>query len=433
MILTAQFYAYDDGPAADVTGLTIEIVSLDTDSTIVGPTATGISHPSTGLYTYDLDISGLSGSFMVLWESVDADASEIITVTGDTGTYPEIEVPYVTREEIQAAVGAADHPRMNARIDRANAAAAGELERFLHRRFYPWTGTRTFDVPTGPTLWLHDQELAGAPESISSGGTAMTSGDYFALPNSGPPYRWIDTNRAGSVPWSGGDTTQQAISITGTFFYPARLVDTTFLIDAPAGSDTEIDLDTSAGTGAGSLLLIDGERLLITDRTLITTGSTLTADLDASKSSTTFTVADGSLLDMGETLTIDGERMQVQSVAGNTVVVERSFAGSVLAAHTSGATIYAPRRCTVVRGVLGTVAAAHSASSVVRTILAPSLVREYALALAVDFWQQGNSAYSSNTGSADNRQGQQGSALAALAERVYTAYGRKTRSRAVGS
>jgi hypothetical protein len=46
-----------------------------------------------------------------------------------------------------------------------------------------------------------------------------------------------------------------------------------------------------------------------------------------------------------------------------TVIVERQWSGSVLAAHSSGDTIYAYRTLTVQRGQLGTTAATHTTAT----------------------------------------------------------------------
>jgi hypothetical protein len=48
--------------------------------------------------------------------------------------------------------------------------------------------------------------------------------------------------------------------------------------------------------------------------------------------------------------------MLIDDIAGNTLIVKRGWDGTVLAAHTTGATIYAPRTLTVTRGALGTTA-----------------------------------------------------------------------------
>jgi hypothetical protein len=110
----------------------------------------------------------------------------------------------------------------------------------------------------------------------------------------------------------------------------------------------------------------------------------------------------------------------------------------VLSTHTSGATVYAGRRLTVVRGETGTTAAAHTTvGTAITRNLPPPLIVEGAQALAVNFLQQGSAGYalSIGTGNRRNPSGNQrdapGGDLPGLLERIYTAHGRKARSRAV--
>lgn len=48
----AEFFQYGGGPAVDVTGLTIELVTTVTGSVVFGPTSSGVVHLSTGNYSY---------------------------------------------------------------------------------------------------------------------------------------------------------------------------------------------------------------------------------------------------------------------------------------------------------------------------------------------------------------------------------------------
>jgi hypothetical protein len=342
-----------------------------------------------------------------------------------------VEIPYVTREMVQDAVPSTGTPRFDARIDQAILAASRDVEGFLHRRFYPWTGTRYFDQPDDTTLWLYEHELAEAPSEIISGALTMTTADYILQPQSGPPYRWIDVNYGGSVSWSSDATPQNAIAITGTFGYPATVTAVAALSGAVNSSVTTLTLAAGAAVGTGSLILVDSERMLVTRLSSAATGATLAADLAANKGLTAVTVSSGALIGVGERILIGSEYMNVQDIAGNVLIVERAVRGSVLAAHTAGAIVYAPRSATVVRGILGTTAAAHDNADVVSTITAPSLVQELVLAFAINNVQQSLGAYTRPRGTGDNRSNQPGRGISEIAEDAYTAYGRKARSRAV--
>jgi hypothetical protein len=342
-----------------------------------------------------------------------------------------VEIPYVTREMVQDAVPSTGTPRFDARIDQAILAASRDAEGLLHRTFYPWTGTRWFDQPDDMTLWLYEHELAEAPTEIISGTQTMTAADYILGPESGPPYRWIDVNYGGSVSWSADGTPQDAIAITGTFGHPATVAAVTTLTGAVNSSVTTMPLASSVGVGTGSLILVDSERMLVSRLSSASTGATLAGDLAANKGITSVPVSSGALVAAGERILLGSEYMTIQDVAGNTLIVERAVRGSVLAAHTTGATVYAPRSATVSRGLLGTTAAAHDSADVVSTITAPSLVQELVLAFAINNVQQALGAYTRPRGSGDNRSDQPGRGIAEIMEDAYTRYGRKARSRAV--
>lgn len=349
-----------------------------------------------------------------------------------SGTDLTEEIGYVTREQVQDALHMISTARMDARIDQARLAASRDVEGHLHRTFYPWTGTRYFDQPTSGTLWLYENELTEIT-SVVSGSTTLTSADYIPRPQYGASYRWIDINYGGANFWTSDATPQNAVAITGTFGHPVVSRSVTTLSGSVSSSVTTLALASAVGVGTGSLLLAGSERMLVTRLSSATTGVTLAGDLTAAKGLTAVPVSDGTLIGVGERILIDSEAMAVEDIAGNTLIVERAARGTVLAAHTTGATIYAPRSATVSRGVLGTSAAAHADALAVYTLTAPSLVQELTMALTVNNIQQGLSGYSRPRGAGENRSDVTGRGVAEILEDAYTRYGRKARSRAVGA
>lgn len=349
------------------------------------------------------------------------------------------EISYCTREQVQDEMGSAESIDLNNRIDRACQQAARDVEGLLHRKFYPETLTRTFDQPDSATLWLNGEELAGVPV-ITSGAEQMAGTDFILQPNSGPPYRWIDQNLAGSVFWQSTDTYQRSISVTGEWNYPVLSTTNGGVLSGPISSSAvSMTLSNSSPVGVGSLLLIGGERILVTEKSLSLTGATLSDTLSASKGQTAFSVSSGAALNIGERIFVDGEWMKVQAIAGNQIVATRATNGTVLAAHTAGVQIWAPRAMTIERAVTGSTASSHSGGDTAVILLAPSLVREAALALAVNSVNQGGGGWSSSWGSGSRvgqsygatRQKAPGGGLEDLMDRVYTRYGLKVRTRAV--
>jgi hypothetical protein len=348
---------------------------------------------------------------------------------------------YATREQVKRALDVHETARNNAQVDRAIESASDEIDGgmdganrgagCLHRRFVPEDKTRYFDWPADSRLWLDQHELAAATE-IVAGGETIALGDYLLRPDDGPPYTHVEINLGSQAAFNAGDTTQRAIAITGTWMGCAP-------VTAPAGelagavndTVTTINLTDSAAMGVGDIIIAGTERMLVTDRRMLDAGQNLQANLTATNNDTLVEIEDGAAYTVDEVILLDAERMLIVDIAGNNLIVKRAWDGSVLAAHTAGAGIYTPRTLVVRRGALGTAAAAHAdATSLVRHV-PPALVRDLALAEAVNQLLQEAGAYARTVGSGDNERQMTMSALNDLRDRAYTAYGRKARTRAV--
>jgi hypothetical protein len=352
-----------------------------------------------------------------------------------------VEISYCTREQVQDTLPLADSTRLNPRIDAAIKLASRDIEGLCHRFFYPTTATYLFDQPSGLSLFLNQYELGAAPTLVTSGGVTMTAADYILRPVNRPPYQWIDVNEGGQNYWTSQQTTQNATSITSDAWgYPANVQYATDVAVTASAGATALDIADSSAVGVGQLILAGTERIVVTEKTYITTTATITASLAANKGEVAVSVSNGTLIKVGERIRIDGELMRVEAIAGNVLYVTRALGSSVLAAHTSGATVFAPRRLTVARGQLGTVATTQTSTTPVYNLLSPSLVTEYVVAAAEVAVSQGASGYArpvgggtGNAGSGGNAREPVGAGLEALAERVYTRYGRKARMRTVGA
>lgn len=360
---------------------------------------------------------------------------------------------YCTREAVKRALDYKDTARSDGQVDRAIEAASDSIDGgtariggLLHRRFYPWTGTRYFDWPNDQyarswRLWLDQHEVISVT-SLTTAGTALTSGQYFLRPDDGPPFGRVEINLASSAAFDSGDTHQRSIAITGVFGYSADEATAGVLAEALDATETGVDTSDSSLVGVGDVIRVDSERMLVTGRGMLDTGQNLGADLAASVAATTVQVATGSAYAVDEVVLIDGERMLVVDIAGNNLTVKRAWDGTVLAAHTTGADIYAPRTLTVTRGALGTTAATHSSSAAIARHVVPGLVRDLAVAEALGQLLGESSGYarrsgttstsgSTSTSSTRSDRNDIGVGIDSLRDRAYTAYGRKARVRAV--
>lgn len=307
---------------------------------------------------------------------------------------------YCTREEVQDAFDVREAAHRSAQIDSAIASASDDIDGWLNRHKHglaPRTATRYFPWPQRFTqayrLWLDENEIISVT-SLTSGGTTISSGDYFLEPvNSGPPYTNIEIDLSSSASFQPGDTPQRAIVVTGLWGIHDDQVPAGALAEALDASETAVDVTDGTLVGVGSVLLVDSERMLVTGRSSLTTGQALVSDMNALKNDQTVDVADGTQLHVGETILIDSERMKITDITGNNATVIRAYDGSTLAAHTLGATVYAYRTLTVERGALGSTAATHLTAATVTAWDVPDLVRDLCRAEAITRLEQEWSAY----------------------------------------
>src|SRR5258707_12331650 len=176
----------------------------------------------------------------------------------------------------------------------------------------------------------------------------------------------------------------------------------------------------------------DGEVRVVTEKAAVTTGQTnLSGATTASESDVAITVTSGAAINLGEVLLLDAERLLVTDVTGNVVTVVRQWDGTVLATHAGGTTLNPNRSLTVARGQYGTTAAVHLNNAPLSPHRPPALIRDLCIAEGVNRVLQETSGYSRTVRESDSTQPATGDALADLWDEATTAYGRKARSRAV--
>jgi len=287
---------------------------------------------------------------------------------------------YCTREDIKSALDIAATSLTNTQIDREIDASSRAIDGRMRRVFYPTDATRTFDwldhqYSLTWRLWLDSDELASVPTAVLTNGVSIVAG-ILARPDSGPPYNRLEINLSSSSAFTAGDTYQRAISVTGTYGYTANESQAGTLTAAVSStSATTISINEPVLIGVGSILHIDSERLIVTDRSWTTTATGIVNTLTADKNSVTVQVADGTIYRQGEFILIDSETMLITAIAGSNLTVKRGVDGSVLAAHANNATIYRSTTLTVARGQLGSTAATHNNSTAIYVHTVPSLIR----------------------------------------------------------
>ncbi len=329
----------------------------------------------------------------------------------------------------------AETARNDALIDRALGYATTAVEGYLHRKFFPYSGARSFDWPRpqdrSPSwiLDLYADEVVSVSQ-VTTGGAVIDPADYVLSPaNEGPPYTSIELLRDRSGVFTSG---QREIVVTGVFGgCPINEVTAGSLDGAINSSVATLAVDAGSTVGVGSILRIGSERLIVTGRNWADSTVDTAVALAANKGATALAVTDGSTFVPGEVVYVDAEQMLVQDVVVNTLVVKRAWNGTVLASHNSGAAVVVSRSFRVDRGQLGTTAAAHADGDPVLVFTPPPLVSALCLAEAVMYLQNEGSGWARVVGSGDGARESAGRALKDLREQAWTALARKVRGGAV--
>lgn len=347
---------------------------------------------------------------------------------------------YATRGEVKTALDVKLTADYDNHVDSALVRAADDIDGMLHRRFYNILTTQYVDWPNFQRaypwrIWLNEREIADVTTPVpvvTSGGNVIPANTIFWGPwNYSPPFTFLELDRSSSSSFGQGATPQRDVAITALFGY--------WLKTRPAGAlagavgdttGTSITVTDSSLADVGDVLTIGSEKMLVTQTAMATTGQTQSGAgcSTASEADNQLTVADGTKLHASEVVQLDAERMYVEYVTGNVATVIRSYDGSVLATH-SNATVYALRALTVTRGDFGTTAATHSSADAITAEVVPGLIKELAIAEALNGVLQKTTGYARVTG--EKQRMIPGGSLPDLRNRAIMAFGRKARTRVV--
>lgn len=319
---------------------------------------------------------------------------------------------YTTREAVKAAVKI-NGATLDALIDSYIESASEDIERNLGRRFIPYVATKYFywpqrtqvqylrwpqtgDITSYYILKLDEDLLSvSALTKDDTDLTAIDSSKFFLEPsNIGPPYQRIELDISTDAFFSYQNTPQRSIRVTGSWgFSNATKVAGALAVAVSDTTGTSINVTDASLVGVGDTLLIDSEQAFVSGRSALTTTATLSGNPTAAVNDVTIGVSNGALVKVGEVILVDSERMYVHDVAGNNLSVDRAYDGSVLAAHSLGATVYAYRTLTVVRGINGTTAATHLSAAAVSKYAPPADIADLCRAEAIAHHEQGRGGW----------------------------------------
>jgi hypothetical protein len=340
-------------------------------------------------------------------------------------------------------------PDFIAHVDSALESAADDVDALTHRRFWNSLTTVYYDWPNFQRaypwrIWFDESELAEVTVNVPVLKTGVAGGTKTGtvIPNTAvfwgsgqysPPYRWLELDRSQSYSFGTGVTPQRDVSLLGLVgYWDKQAVAGTLAAAMSDTSSTTATVSNSFALGVGDVIIVDSERMLVRDSAWVTTGQTQSGSgaTTASMADNLLTVGSGSALTAGEVLQLDAEQMLALSITGNVVTVQRAYGGTVLATH-SNATVYAQRLLTVSRGDFGSTAATHNNSATVNVQVIPGMVRELAIAEALNYVYQKTTAYARQMG-AGSGPVMPGGSLPDLRKRVEgSKFTRKLRRRSV--
>lgn len=339
---------------------------------------------------------------------------------------------YCSRDDVMAAFDVQDSLLANDRADRAIESAAEDVDGAMKRYFYPWDDVKYFNWPnfqyTEPWIYRtsdqgHDlialTQLQSPGASAGQAAVSIPLYQIFLEPVTrqyGWPFTRIELDRSTAAAWGVGPTPQHSIWAVGTWGFTADADIAAALAEDVTDAATEITLTNGATLGAGNLAIIGygrgnapyptypgtagaiapylGERVIVQDKNGVDVGLVQSGSgCSSASSSDNLLTTNGGTLNRGELVQLDGEQMFVETVLGPVATVRRAWNGTVLAEHTA-AVVYPFRQLTVIRGALGTVAAAATAATSVSKHRVPSLIRDLSIGVAEDQMLQEPAGYS---------------------------------------
>ncbi len=336
------------------------------------------------------------------------------------------EPSYASVEKLRDAADYKPTSYDTARLRRILDAASRRIDLRLHRHFYPLTETVTYTRPTitrpstsTSTGFYLERDLISL-DTVTVDTVSQTVADIELRPvQYGPPYSWIGVTGSTIViaaDWGNS----RGFSTT-----PAGA-----LAEALDATETAVDVTDSSkdtGVGIGDLIIADSERMVVTGKAQLDIAQNIQGNLTADTSDVTVAVEDGTTIFVGEVLLVNAEEMMIVAISANNATVKRAWNGSVLAAHTSGDDIFAPRTLTVERDAVGSTAATHLTAAALTRNLPAAAITDLCIAESINTYEQETAGYARTLGSGETVQEARGFSLVdarldvASYERVRTA------------
>lgn len=216
------------------------------------------------------------------------------------------------------------------------------------------------------------------------------------------PYIQIETDPDSSVISVWSDAELDSVSITamrGLFNRSAALTATVANTTQQSSSQTTLKVSDGSQVAPGMALLIGTEQELATDYGDPTAAVTaLNGAITASDEE--ITVSNSALVNVGEVIRVDFERMYVRdrNTASHKLAVWRGWNRSNRVAHLTGASVDVYRTFVVERGVNGTTAAIHANGASISRYDPPDDIRYLTRQIAILMLNKAKSGYAGKSG-----------------------------------
>jgi len=255
-------------------------------------------------------------------------------------------------------------------------------------------GSGTVDLFVDPLLSI---------TSVTNDSDALTSSDYLLLPDNAHwangPYTQITADPDATTLYTWGDEVDSVV-LTGQWGLYNRSASTAATVadtTSQSSSQTTLKVNVGSAVSPGMLLLIGSEQELVTGWST-PTASVTTLNGALTNTDDTVTVADGTLVNIGETIRVDFEQMYVKDIQTNDLYVIRGWNGTGRVAHTTSTAVDVYRTVTVERGVNGTTASAHLNSVAISRYFAPDDIQYLTKEIAVLIVNKARSKYQGRVG-----------------------------------
>ncbi len=285
--------------------------------------------------------------------------------------------------------------------------AASQFLAMRAGRFLPVTETRTMGAPRVSGRIFLSFPVTRVTGIVNSG-VSLSGSDYLLLPDGrhwdSGPYTMIevDPDANNLLAW---DTDPDGIVITGNVgkYEATRTLSATLAAAIESTSATAMRVSDGSQVSPGMVLLLGTEWIFVKATAApVASVTTLSAALDAKDE--IITVADGSLLHVGEIIRMGVEQARVLDINGNTVALQRGWNKTTKTTHSISSNVDVYRNFTIERGVNGSTAATHLINAAMSRQVVPEDVNGLARKIATRMLKDASSGYSGRVG--DDQTGQ---------------------------